>query len=145
MTRLNLIPVHKLTDQHLFSEWREIKMVPKALRRSISSRGVDGALACVPPKFTLGTGHVRFFYDKGAYLHVRYQFLTNELARRGTHDFNRDAELDPDGIYRQLHHAFHRMYIPTQEAIELVKERIANRIAARPSFYRYYGEPYSGD
>lgn len=35
MTRINLVPVEELMDQHLFAEFREIKMVPKSLRRSL--------------------------------------------------------------------------------------------------------------
>ena len=37
-------------------------MVHAALRRSLKSKhGLQG----IPPKFTLNTGHVKFFYDKG--------------------------------------------------------------------------------
>ena len=35
MTRINLIHPSELTDQHLFAEFREIKMIPKSLRRSL--------------------------------------------------------------------------------------------------------------
>ena len=35
MTRINLVPPEELMDQHLFAEFREIKMVPKSLRRSL--------------------------------------------------------------------------------------------------------------
>ncbi len=38
MTRINLVPSQELMDQHLFAEFREIKMVPKSLRRSIAAR-----------------------------------------------------------------------------------------------------------
>lgn len=37
MTRVNLVPVTELADQHLFAEFRELKMVPKSLARSLRS------------------------------------------------------------------------------------------------------------
>lgn len=37
MTRINLVPPRELMDQHLFAEFREIKMVPRALYRSLES------------------------------------------------------------------------------------------------------------
>lgn len=66
MTRINLVPPSELTDQHLFAEFREIKMVPKALARSLKGRRPRGVLEAIPKEFTLNTGHVMFFYDKGA-------------------------------------------------------------------------------
>ena len=42
MTRINIINVSELTDQHLIAEYREITMVPAALNRTINSRnGLD--------------------------------------------------------------------------------------------------------
>lgn len=38
MTRINLVPPSELMDQHLFAEFREIKMVPRSLHRSIVAR-----------------------------------------------------------------------------------------------------------
>lgn len=57
MTRINLVPPEELMDQHLFAEFREIKMVPKSLARSIAARGVEGVLKRIPPAFTLHAEH----------------------------------------------------------------------------------------
>jgi deoxyribonuclease (pyrimidine dimer) len=38
MTRVNLVNVEHLADQHLFAEFRELKMVPVALRRSLKQK-----------------------------------------------------------------------------------------------------------
>lgn len=140
MTRINLVPPEELTDQHLFAEWREIKMVPKSLARSIKARGVQGVLRMVPREFTLNTGHVSFFYDKGAYLATRYDELTDELVSRGV-NFNREAEFDPDKVY--LHHAAHFFgrYTPTEQALQIIRQRIAEKIAMKPQWYRYKGQP----
>lgn len=139
MTRINLVLVQELMDQHLFAEWREIKMVPKSLKRSLTARGFQGVLDMVPKNYTLNTGHVSFFYDKGTYLRKRYDELTAELKRRGV-NFDRTAVLDPDKVYLHLSANFQRDYVPTAEALAIVRERIAQRIAERPNWYRYFGE-----
>jgi deoxyribonuclease (pyrimidine dimer) len=137
MTRINLIPPVELMDQHLFAEFREIKMVPKSLARSIAARGVAGVLARIPPAFTLNTGHVSFFYDKGAYLVQRYAELRQELDRRGI-NYNRDSELDPDGTMLAPPWCGH--YTPTPQALQIIRSRIAEKIAMKPEWYRYEGK-----
>lgn len=115
-------------------------MVPRALRRSLVSRGIDGVLAIVPATYRLGPGHVSFFYDKGLFLRARYAELTVELHRRGV-QYDRDAVLDSLGVYRELPPAFHRGYQPTVDALHLSRARITERLAARPGWYRHRGRP----
>lgn len=141
-------------DQHLFAEFREIKMVPKSLRRSLRAAEAHGyrdayaqalmgqaiVLKAVPQAYTLNTGHVSFFYDKALYLRKRYALLRAELERRGI-NFNRDSLLDPDGVFDVLDERFRKDYDPTPEALALVRARIAEKIAMKPSWYRYEGKP----
>lgn len=138
MTRINLVPPAELMDQHLFAEFREIKMVPKALGRSLKARGANGVLRNVPVSFRLGTGHVSFFYDKGKYLEQRYELLKEELRKRGV-NFNEQSQFDPDGFYSDAR--FYKDYSPTEKALTLIRERINIRINEKPEFYRYYGNP----
>ena len=37
----------------------------------------------IPDTFRLGTGHVKFFYNKLLYLKLRYERLYNECKKRG--------------------------------------------------------------
>ena len=97
-------------------------------------------LAAVPQAYTLNTGHVSFFYDKALYLRKRYALLRAELERRGI-NFNRDSLLDPDGVFDALDERFRKDYDPTPEALALVRARIAEKIAMKPSWYRYEGKP----
>lgn len=138
MTRINLVPPSELMDQHLFAEFREIKMVPKSLARSIRARGVQGVLAMVPAAFTLNKGHVSFFYDKGQYLSKRYVELREELERRGI-NFDRGSLLDPDGVYLKHYPEFFGGYTPTPEALGIIRTRIAEKIAMKPGWYRHTG------
>lgn len=139
MTRINLVPPQELTDQHLFAEFREIKMIPKSLRRSLEAARKHGRGLRIPGQYTLNTGHVSFFYDKGLYLQKRYELLKDELRDRGF-VFNENSPLDPDGVYEQ-NELLMGDYTPTPEALEIVRERIALRIADKPWWYRMRGVP----
>ena len=82
MTRINLVNPSELTDQHLIAEYREIFMVGGSLNRNLNSK-VGYREDRVPKQYTLNTGHVYFFYNKGKYLHRRYKQLITEMKRRG--------------------------------------------------------------
>ena len=78
MTRINVgIPPTELINQHLIAEHREIKRIPNCIAKG--KYNMEG----IPNKFKLGTGHVKFFYDKLLYLKKRYISLYNECLRRG--------------------------------------------------------------
>lgn len=145
MTRINLVKVTELTDQHVMAEYREIKMVPSSLARSLVARSEREVLARIPPAFTLNTGHVSFFYDKMQSLAQRHQKLFLELQYRGfTLDGNpyRDNLALFDGyMYTQ----FWGDYNPTREALRIIRARIAEKIAMKPGWYRYLGVPLTDE
>ena len=158
MTRINLVPPQELMDQHLFAEFREIKMIPKSLRRSLRAAwqrefdkndsndfaeqraklAMDTVLKKIPKSFTLNTGHVSFFYDKTIYLKKRYNLIKEELRKRGI-NFDETSELDPDGVFTEVDKRFHNDYIPTEEAFSIIRSRIAEKIAMKPDWYRHTG------
>lgn len=135
ITRINLVPPAELADQHLFAEFREIKMVPKALRRSLKARGLYGVLEAIPPKFTLNTGHVMFFYDKGQYLRERYTQLQYGLTKRGV-NYDIHSALDPDRVWYACD-ALNNNYVPTPEALTIIRARLAEKIAMKPTWYKW--------
>ena len=78
MTRINVgIPPTELVNQHLIAEHREIKRIPNCIAKG--KYNMEG----IPDKFKLGTGHVKFFYNKLLYLKNRYTSLYNECIKRG--------------------------------------------------------------
>ena len=80
--RVNVIHPVFLSDQHLVAEYREVKMGPKALSRSLGSlKGVDRNR--ISPVYTLNTGHTYFFYDKNTFLEKRLALLVEEMQYRG--------------------------------------------------------------
>ena len=141
MTRINLVKVTELTDQHVIAEYREIKMVPGSLARSLVARPEREVLARIPPAFTLNTGHVSFFYDKMQYLAQRHQELFLELGERGfsldVSAYHDNAALFDGYMYTQ----FWGDYNPTRESLRIIRARIAEKIAMKPAWYRYMGIP----
>lgn len=131
MTRINIIPVSELHDQHLIAEYREITMVPAALNRTLKSKaGLDRKK--ISKRFTLNNGHVYFFYDKGLYLDKRYTEIVNEMKSRG---FNPDSNrVFPVEIFKQ--HNLYNDWTPTIEDQKLIRQRIQERINSKPDWYR---------
>ena len=69
MTRINLVPPAELCDQHLLAEHRELTRIPNAVAKGKFS------LKGQPEDYKLGEGHVRFFFNKLAFLKQRYDLL----------------------------------------------------------------------
>ena len=131
MTRINILPVRDLYDQHLIAEYREITMVPAALGRSLKSKnGVDKSR--ISSKYTLGEGHVYFFYDKGKYLDIRYSQIISEMKRRG---FNCDPNRSfPREIF--IENKLYNHWSPTLEDYKIIEQRIQDKINQKPNWYR---------
>ena len=130
MTRINIISPSELTDQHLIAEYREITMVPAALSRTLKSK-TGFRKERISKNYTLNTGHVYFFYDKGLYLNKRYDELVKEMKIRG---FNPDPnrkfpkEVFPKELYND--------WMPTLEDQKIIRKRLAEKIAMKPNWYR---------
>ena len=78
MTRINTgIEAKELPNKLLLAELREIKRIPNVIKSGRYN------MSGQPEEFTLGTGHVKFFYDKLEYLLERYNNLRWEALYRG--------------------------------------------------------------
>jgi hypothetical protein len=67
VTRVNVgISPSELPKSLLLAEHREIKRIPNMVRTGRAK------LRGIPSKFTLGEGHVKFFYNKLGYIKTRY-------------------------------------------------------------------------
>ena len=116
MTRINCgISVQKLTRQHLIAEHREIIRIPNCVKKGRFN------LKNQPKQFTLGQGHVKFFYTRLKYLHDRYLKIYAECVNRGynVQDFSSSFENIPAEFYND--------YTPTKEDVEIVSKRIIER------------------
>ena len=119
MTRINVgVPPRDLTGKHLIAEHREIKRIPNAVAKGRYN------LKSVPQQFTLGKGHVAFFYPRLGYLKKRYESLYQECKARG---YNVQNYINAwDNIPKELI----RDYTPTPQDIQIITQRIADRIAS---------------
>jgi deoxyribonuclease (pyrimidine dimer) len=128
LTRINTIPPALLTDAHLFAEWRELPRVFPLARKAQERSEAMGATMDLPETYRLGTGHVRFFYDKLGWLARRHRALTQELTGRGYNLTVREP-LTGAGDWE-----------PTAEAHRLNVARLRERLRENLAAHRYGGE-----
>jgi hypothetical protein len=117
MTRINIgVPPIELTKAHLIAEHREIKRIPNCVAKGRYS------LKGQPKEFKLGDGHVKFFYSRLGYLKRRYEELYAECKRREINvQYYGDA-------WNNVPPELMGDYTPTEKDIQLIKERINERL-----------------
>jgi deoxyribonuclease (pyrimidine dimer) len=122
MTRINahIRPI-KLCDQHLVAEYREI-LRTNALAIKRAKKEGKPMLGNIQQSFTLGGGHVTFFYDKLLYIHLRFNALRSELINRGM-NATIEWQLDEIKEFKWLYNDWPE----DQEADQLIVARILER------------------
>lgn len=119
MTRINCIPVSELCDKHLIAEYRELPRVFKLARQSY-------LMEKIPQSYTLGTGHVKFFYDKLLFLYNRQHDITNEMLKRNFKpQFNADTLIVWKNTKEKLWGDWH----PSEVDMAINRERISQRLS----------------
>jgi hypothetical protein len=131
MTRISVsVRAIELCDAHLIKERIEILRIPNAIK----SGKAKVNLAKIPKTFTLGTGHVVFFYPRLKYLHDRYNELSSECIKRKFNitDYSDAFDDLPENLYND--------YEETSADRFLLVERINERLICMKNI-KYYGEP----
>lgn len=121
MTRINVVPVQELSRLHLIAEYKEIMRLPGNLHTSLN-RKKPFAMSEIPSQYVLGPGHVKYFYDKMKYLERRFEQLVAEMYKRGYNPSYTDSS-----IFTNCLPEFYKDYTPTEEALELNRQRIKER------------------
>ena len=116
MTRINVVDPKILADQHLLVEYREITRV-SGLSRGMLDYG----------SYTMGEGHVKFFYDKGGYLSKRCEILFQECISRGYSPKHKDYKPHPSHLNDD--------WEPDNRDKMLNLLRLSNKLVIRPNFY----------
>jgi deoxyribonuclease (pyrimidine dimer) len=75
----------------------------------------------LPERFTLGAGHVKFFYNKLGYLRGRYADLLKECKRRGF------AVTDKTGAFDNLPPGYLGDYATSPEDRAIIVDRIESK------------------
>jgi deoxyribonuclease (pyrimidine dimer) len=127
MTRINVVPVTELTDKHLLAEYREIMRLPNNLKTTLARKGKPFSLSEIPNEYTLGKGHVKFFYNKFQYLLSRYIALANELLKR---QYDIDMNLFETVLveYAKVDFKYFGDYMPDNKALAINRHRINERL-----------------
>lgn len=132
MTRINLVDPSHLTNAHLIAEYRELPRVFTAVKKLVDEGKWDDFIKSgqIPTSYVLGSGHVKFFYNKIRFLYIRYQSLYSELLKR---NFNIDEEMynsivkSAFNLIRETFMQDDLCYTPTPEEIYLNMARICRR------------------
>lgn len=125
MTRINCVPPEELGDKHLVAEYHEITRVFGLVRKNIES-GKDPATIPAPERYTLGTGHVKFFYARLGWVERRLAELALEMNKRKMRVRLELLKGISDGLPAHLFGDWE----PDDEALAINRERLAERLAA---------------
>lgn len=103
------------------AEYREITRLPGNLKKSLERKTKPFSSLEIPPEYVLGSGHVKFFYDKMFFLQKRFESLVEEMLTRGY-----NPKFTDSSIFK-VDTRFYNDYTPTNTALELNRARIAER------------------
>lgn len=128
MTRINLVPPSELDRERLTGEYHELPRVFSLLRARIAKgHGPNLVRLQQPSEYTMGEGHVLFFYTRIKFLTKRYTELCNECLARG---YNIDLGLFNDIMdsAEAIPSEWQGDYTPTPAALAISRQRIAERM-----------------
>lgn len=130
MTRINLVPVEELSDQHLIAEYHEL---PRVAKQKISIKGA-------PDKYCLGKNHMKWARKHLLFTLSRYNLICDEMCHRGFtvnypypefRGFCLDSHIVKEFIWQD--------YDPTEGDIALSRNRLIEKYHLRPDWYRWTG------
>lgn len=127
ITRINVVNPNELNGKHLIAEIHEITriygLVRKAQERKINKYNFKEKIK-QPSQYTLGAGHVYWFYDKLEFITKRYYALCSEAISRGY----KISPISEKSLTEGIEKWWFGDYIPTQEAVDINKQRIEQRL-----------------
>ena len=142
MTRINLhMPIAQMTNEHIFAEYREMSRVPNTVIKRLHKTPLHKLIKEVPKEFKMGTGHVKYFYDKLLYLKKRHYDLHDAVISNGyklSEDLRNVWDQDlPIELMNDINPDK-----PKKILIDRIIERI---LSAKEGFYHYKGSEINKD
>lgn len=123
MTRINVVPPKELSNLHLVAEYRELPRVFGLVKKAIV-KGVKPDDESIPEAYTMGPGHVKFFYNKLGYLAERQDAIVRQMILRGMNPrFTKSLWVTEFNI----HWTWWGLWEPDSQALALNRERILQR------------------
>ena len=123
MTRINCVHPDELTVRHLVAEYRELPRIFTLVKKA-QNRGLTPVDIMIPNVYVLGTGHVRFFYNKLKYLETRQQMLIDEMRKRGF----KPNFINLDELMTGINQMWYNDWIPDDDAMKINRQRISERL-----------------
>lgn len=120
--------MEELHDKHLVAEYRELPRIFGLAKAAFERGEKPGENA--PGRYTLGKGHVRFFYDKLQWLFNRQVFLVKEMIRRGFNPIHRNPLTLVNSTMGRMSPDWFKNWEPDEEAMTLNRQRINERLEA---------------
>lgn len=127
MTRINVVSVEELSDQHLIAEYRELPRIFFNDRIYIGD---------APEEYKLGKGHVKWAILHANYCLTRYAFICNEMKYRGftvKYPYKALKEYAEDNQITW----YSKSYLPTVKDIEINRERLKEKVHLKPDWYKW--------
>lgn len=137
MTRINTIDPSFLMNEHLVAELIELPRIPN----NVMSGKAKVVLDKIPPAYTLGKGHVTFFYNKLQFLKLRHQQLRKEYQFRNDKEWmdGNFIEIDLSSLESNIFtNSLCGNWTPDQNAIIENVARIKERFNLRGKSYHFY-------
>ena len=127
MTRINLISVTELSDQHLIAEYRELPRIIKQEHIYIGD---------APDTYVLGKGHVKWCVKHANFCLTRYYCICKEMEFRGFKvNYPYDDLLKIANDKQVTWYSKH--YFPTPQDVQLSRNRIVEKINQKPNWYKW--------
>lgn len=128
MTRINVVPVEELSDQHLIAEYREL---PRCLKQKID-------VSNAPDVYCLGAGHMKWARKHPVFLLKRYGKLCKEMKYRGFKvNFTQPALVYMTVYWCGCPSWLYNDYEPTNLDIVINRLRIVEKYKMKPNWYRW--------
>jgi hypothetical protein len=124
MTRINVVPVWELSDQHLLAEYHEL---PRVIKQKIN-------ISDAPDKYCLGTGHMKWARKHARWTIRRFYELCSEMKFRGfyvAYDPVHLAEYDLE-LYKNS-----KYYSVRGVDYNLNRNRLVEKYQLKPSYYTW--------
>ncbi len=126
MTRINLVPVEELSDQHLVSEYKEL---PRCIKQDIDTSNA-------PERYKLGKNHMRWAKKHSHFLIIRYSKLCAEMTFRGF-KVNYPYKDLFDYFLHNCKSCDNNIYIKNKTDITLSRQRLIFKYNLKPDWYRW--------
>ena len=128
MTRINVVPVSELSDQHLIAEYREL---PRVIKQDID-------VSDAPKKYCLGKGHMKWARKHVKFILKRYKELCDEMEFRGFKvNYSWSVLVFMSVYWGSTSEDYYNDYKITRKDLTLNRNRLIEKYCMKSNWYRW--------